>query len=96
MHEMTLEEFNVIEAGSVFAKGETTNSPEGVYMTNSNLGASLRWVAKKGYGNDWCIYIYWNYTSWEFVETNGDKVTNSANIQKLVPCTPEVESKYRF
>ena len=96
MNEMTLEYLTALPAGCIFAKGETTNSPEGVYMTDSRLGDSLRWIAKKGAINDWCIYIYWGYTSWEFVETNGDKVTNMENIKKLVPCTPEVENRYRY
>lgn len=92
---LNLEEFNKIMAGDIFAKGETENSPDGIYMTDNNIHRPLRWLAKKGYGNDWCIYIHWATSSYDFVESNGDKVGSEKNILKLVPCTDEVLKLYR-
>lgn len=95
MSQLTKEQFDKIPAGEVFAKGEVENSPMGIYMTNSNKGKMLKWIAKKGYANDWCIYCHWAYNVYEFVEQSGDKVHSTASIKKLVPCTDEVFSLYR-
>ena len=91
---MTLQEFKEIEPGTVFASGVLPNSPEGLFMTNG--GGELRWVAKKGYGNDWAIYCHWSYHSEEWIEQQGDKVTFEDHIKKCVPCDEEVYKHYRF
>lgn len=91
--ELTLEIFNEIPNGAIFNAGYTLDSPEGLNITGS--GKPLKWLAKKGYGNDWAIYTHWTTSSWEFVETNGDKVGQKENILKLVPCTEEIYNKYR-
>lgn len=93
---LDLETLKSLPIGEVFAQGVATNSPEGVYMTDENLGKKMIWVAKKGHGhNDWCIYIHWLEKGLNFVIQNGDKVTDKINIQKLVPCTDEVLDRYR-
>lgn len=92
--QLTLEKFNLIQNGEIFSTGETQDNSEGINMINS--GDMLRWVAVKGYGNDWCIYAHWAYNSIEYVKDMGDKVFSKYNIQKLVPCTDEVYSLYRF
>jgi hypothetical protein len=94
MKELTIEEFNDIYPGSVFAKGTTIDDQEGVNMTTS--GKDLKWVAKKGFANDWCIYIHFSNYSDEYVEQSGDKVTFEKHIRKLVPCNYEVFRKYRY
>jgi len=95
--ELTLEELDSFEVGKVFARGIIPNSPEGVYMSDSRVGDSLTWVAKKGFGyNDWCIYCYWSPTTEAYVLKNGEKVVSELNIRKLVPCTDEVFAKYRY
>lgn len=94
MEQLTLEKFNEIPYGEVFAKGVLPNSPEGLFMTRS--GGNLKWIAKKGGGNDWAVYCHWDYQTDEFVKTSGDKVHNEDHIKKCVPCTDEVFKRYRY
>jgi len=79
---------------TIFAHGETVNSPEGINMSND--GRSLRWVAKRGQIHDWAIYI--GIKSWDdkMIASNGDKVTGKENIKKLVPCDDEAFGMYRY
>lgn len=51
-------------------------------MTSS--GKKLRWVAKRGGGNDWVIYVYWAEENAEWIASNGDKVHSKSNIKKLL------------
>lgn len=90
---MDLEQFSKIEDGAIFASGELPDEPGGLNMTNS--GKMLRWIAKKGYGNDWAIYCYWNTVSDETITAHGQKVSNNEHIQKCVPCTIEMMKRYR-
>ena len=89
---LTIEEFRAIPDGEVFKTGITTDNSEGINMTNS--GRQLRWVAKKGHGDDWAIYIHWGFNSEEYIKQSGDKVSDNDNIVKLVPCSEEVLNKY--
>ncbi len=92
---MTLEVFNKIPDGTVFATGFTIDAPEGCHMTGS--GEDLKWLAKKGYGDDWCIYIHRASNDYEWIERHGDKVTMRRNIEKLILIEDEVLwSKYRL
>lgn len=94
---MNIEELKSILPGTVFAKGEIPNSPEGIYATDYKTGNLLKWVAVKGRGyDDWAIYCGWADKSWEDIRTNGDKVTGKENIQKCVPCDEDVFKKYRY
>jgi hypothetical protein len=93
---MNIKDFNNIPAGTVFAKGEIENSPKGIYMTNNHEERMLRWIAKKGYANDWVIYCHWADSSWSYIEQSGDKVTNEANIKKLISCDDETFKRYRL
>jgi len=88
--------FKSILPGSVFSQGEIENSPEGLYMTNSNIGKKLLWIAKKGEANDWTIYTHWADKGFMYVMSQGDKVIGEANIRKLVRCTDEVFKQYRM
>ena len=91
---MTLEEFKQIPAGQTFATGVLPNSPEGIYMTES--GGELRWIAKKGYANDWCIYCHWSTSDIAYIEEAGDKVTSIHNIIKCLPYGEEILPLYRY
>ena len=93
---ITLEQFENLPLGQVFATGVIPNSPEGIYMTNSNEGELLRWVAKKGWGHDWAVYCHWATNSEEYVTQSGDKVTTKTYIQRCVPCDDDVFKLYRY
>ena len=91
---MKTEKFNEVQAGEIFATGVLPNSPEGIFMTRD--GGNLKWVAKKGYANDWAVYCHWDYQSEEWIEKHGDKLHNKAHIQLCVPCDKEMMNKYRY
>lgn len=93
---MTLEEFNQLIDGEIFATGLSPNSPEGIFMTDIHQGDDLRWIAIKGYGFDWAIYCYWETASIEYIKSQGQKVASKQNIQKCVPCSEEVFNLYRM
>jgi len=91
---ITKELFDQLPHGEVFSTGVLPNSEEGLFMTRD--GGFLRWVAKKGYGNDWAIYCHWSDKTPEWVAENGDKVYNKSHITKCVPCDENVLKLYRF
>jgi hypothetical protein len=91
---LTLEEFDKLENGIVFDKGTTFDDLDGINMFGTK--DPLRWIAKKGYADDWCIYTYWAYNSWDFIENSGEKVMSKENIMNVVPCSEEVFLKYRY
>lgn len=91
---LTVEQFKNINPGEKFASGVLPDDPSGINMTNS--GKNLRWVAIKGYGDDWCIYTFWAIYDEEYISKHGDKVIMKDNIKKCVPCTEEVFKKYRY
>jgi hypothetical protein len=93
---LTLQELKDMKPKTVFATGIVENSPNGIYMTDHNVGGKLLWVAKRGGIHDWCIYIHWEDRGLNYVITNGDKVTNEHNIKKLVPCDDEAFKMYRY
>lgn len=90
-----LEDFEKIPDGIVMADGICKNQEDGVFMTNSRIGDDLRWVAVKGYANDWCIYIHWAEFSEKYVISQGEKVLSPDNIKKLCDCDEEVMKLYR-
>lgn len=90
----TIEEFNELQAGEIFDIGVLPNSPEGIFMTRD--GGELKWVAVKGYGNDWAIYCHWSDHAEDWIKQHGDKLHNEAHIQLCVPCDKEVMNRYRF
>jgi len=91
---LTIEILEKLPASSIFAYGEAVDSPEGINMTES--GKMLRWVAKTGAINDWCIYCHWADNSWVYVMEHGDKVCDPKNIQRIMPCTDSALAKYRY
>lgn len=91
---LTQSEFDKLTPGEVFATGVQPNSPEGLFMTQS--GGNLRWVAVKGYANDWTCYCHWDYNTVEYVKQSGDKLHNPAHIRLCVPCEDSVFQTYRY
>lgn len=91
---LTKKEFDKLASGEVFATGIQPNSPEGIFMTRG--GGNLRWVAVKGYGNDWTIYCHWESNSVEYIKQSGDKLFNEKHIELCVPCDKEVLNLYRY
>jgi len=90
---ITEEVFDTIGANQEFATGYTIDSPEGANMSNS--GRVLRWVAVKGYGNDFAVYIGLATQPDFYIRNNGDKVNDIHNLKKLLSCSDEVWKKYR-
>jgi len=93
---LTVQDLKEMKPGTVFASGEVENSPEGIYMTNSDIGRKLLWLAKRGGIHDWAIYIHWADNGMEYVKERGDKVKSRSNIKKLVPCDDSAFAMYRF
>ena len=90
---ITEEVFDSIKEDEVFATGYTIDSPEGANMSNS--GKVLRWLAEKGSGNDFAVYIGLSSQPDFYILNNGDKVTDIHNLKKLLSCSEEVWKKYR-
>lgn len=78
----------------IFAMGTTTDDPKGVNMSNS--GRLLRWVAVRGNGwADWAIYVLFADNDWDYIRTNGDKIYNKDNVEKLIDCDDAALDRYR-
>lgn len=96
---LTLQKLQTMHQDTEIANGVTSNDPDGVFMTNNDLGRKLIWVAKRGGAPaaypDWAIYIHWESNGIDFVRKHGDKVTDKNNIQKLVPCDEQALKCYR-
>ena len=91
---LTLKKLKDMALDTVFVKGEIDNSPEGIFMTRE--GGMLKWVAVRGGIHDWAIYCHYNTHSWDYVKSNGDKVTQELHIKKLVPCDSKAFKIYRY
>lgn len=91
---ITEEVFDSIKEGEIFATGYTIDSPDGANMSNS--GKVLKWLAAKGWGGDFAIYVALATKSWDYVESDGDKVSTNHNLKKLLSCSEEVWKKYRY
>lgn len=93
--QLTIDKLKDMNPETIFAEGITSNDPAGIYMTDSNISRKLYWLAKRGAIHDWTIYIHWADKGRQFVIDAGDKVTDEANIKKLVPCDDEAYKMYR-
>lgn len=56
----------------------------------------VRWIAQRGKIYDWTIYYHLPDWHIEQIAANGDKLCSDDLIKKLVPCTDEAFSLYRF
>lgn len=90
---LTLEEYDKIPIGTIFREGISTNSPSGVYMTTSDTGRLLRWVAIKKF-EGWIMYIHWSLSNSEYISRHGDSLSNKDIVKRLIPCTDEVYDLY--
>ena len=91
---LNMKSFSKIDYGKVFAKGEIIDNDEGLCFDRS--GKMLKWVAVKGYADDWCVYAHLADNTFDFVKSYGNKVTVKENIQKVVPCEEDVFECYRY
>lgn len=91
---MNIKQFNEIPDGAVMKTGTISNNPEGCNMSNS--GELLRYVAKKGQANDWCVYIQSADWTEEQIKRNGDKVGGKVNILKCIEVDDDVFTRYRY
>lgn len=90
---MNINEFEKIEPGTVFAQGVASDSPDGLHMTGS--GRMLRWVAVKGYNNDFSVYTHYDSKDFDFIKRQGDKVHDMSNIRNVLSVDDEVIKRYR-
>ena len=93
---LTLKDLETMEPHTVFAHGTIPNSPDWIYMTDTQVGRELMWVAMRGFAPDWTIYIHWASEGIEYIKSNGDKVINPDNVKMLVPCSNEAFKWYRL
>lgn len=91
---LDIQTFNAIPAGEIIAHGPIKDGPDGCNMTGS--GWMLRFVAVKGYANDWAVYVHHTHWTIQMVRENGDKVVGRGNIMACVPCSEEVFGHYRY
>ena len=90
---MTIEDFNKIPPGTIFASGIVINSSIDIYIISNRLNEPLKWIAKKGYCNDWAIYCGFQEDN---IEDDGNKICNKEHINKLVNCDKEMFNRYRY
>ena len=91
---LTAEVFDQIEPGAVFASGLAVDSPQSMNLSRS--GRPLRFVATKGFANDWALYAHFADHSEDYVRDHGDKVFGRANVEAALGKLPdEVWERYR-
>lgn len=84
---LTLKDLKEMSPDTIFASGETVDSPKGINMANT--GQPIKWVAHRGGIHDWAIFTdnpYSPQSSFEMVARMGDKVHDESHIRKLVEC----------
>lgn len=91
---ITKQLFNKIPDGQIFATGFIEDTPEGCNMTGN--GQLLRFIAKKGSNDDWCVYVHTADKSLDFIRSNGDKIQNPSNILKCVEVEESLLEQYRL
>lgn len=91
---LTLQMLKEMEPNKIFRTGTSNDSPEGLFMANTNR--QLKWVAVRGGIYDWAIYCHFADKDIEWIKQYGDKVYNEDHIKKLVPCDEEAFEMYRF
>ncbi len=90
---LTLDQFNQLPDGEQFATGTISDNEFGIDMNTSN--ELLRFVAVKGYADDWCVYCHFATYGERYISECGDKITFEVNIRRVVPCDDEVFARYR-
>ena len=94
---MNLEKFYELNHGEIFATGVVDNSKEGIEAFAFSPGDKLKWIAKVSNGDhSWAIYYHFADATNKIIKEYGIKVKDLETIKRLVPCTPEMLSKYRY
>lgn len=90
---LTLKDLEQMPKETIFATGLALDNEDGLFMANT--GKELKWIAVSGCNTDWAIYCFFSYKDIEWIEANGDKVQQSRNIRKCVPCDDGALGAYR-
>ena len=83
-----------LDPDTIISKGFTTDSDDGIHIDGTKQ--KLKWIAKKGAVNDWSIYCHSAKLPDIEILKNGFKVRHPDEIQKLLPCTKDVLTRYRY
>jgi len=87
-------EFYQLPHGKIFASGFAPDGPEGLHMIGS--GNTLRWVAVKGYGQDWAMYCFWAVEEdLNYIAEHGKKVHDLDNVKQAIEVDADVLGCYR-
>jgi len=89
---LTIKKLKKMESGTIFAKGQSIDSPDGINIANT--GTQLHWVAVRGGIHDWAIYCSIN-PDFEWIKRMGSKVHDNDTIKKLVSCDNKAFTMYR-
>lgn len=90
---LTRQEIIDMPPQTIFAEGTAIDNDKGINFDRTNK--MLRWVAVRGYGHDWAVYVApeeWNKRT---VADHGHKLQNIDTIRRLVECDDEAISMYR-
>lgn len=93
-YDLTLEMLNRGKPFEILCKGEIEDSVSGFHLNRT--GKIIKWVAIRGFVNDWCIYTESCYKNMTYQEicTNGDKILSST-AKKVINADKEVWGRYR-
>ena len=92
---LTLQKLDAMSPG-IFAEGTAFDTPE--QLNVAGTGKEIKWVAVRGYINDWAIYTdnpYMPQLDFDDVAIFGDKIHDEIHIRRLIPCTDEAFDRYR-
>lgn len=89
----TIENFEAAKPDEVIAIGLAFDNQYGLHMQGT--GKKLRWVAVKGYGDDWTMYCGWDYQSEQSILAEGDKVPKSM-VKDVFDVDPALLQRYRI
>lgn len=92
---LTLDMFVRIPYGEIFATGYVCE-PRLARSEKTGIAPLLRWVAVKGFTEDWAIYYGYSFFPINKVEAAGEKIQSKDIIQNLVPCDDETLAAYRY
>lgn len=85
---LTVEKLSKMKPHEIIAKG--------IIDDKNVYDKPIRWVAKRGYVNDWVIYYGEKEKTEKEILARGFKLVERKFIEKLVPCTTEAYKKYRY
>lgn len=92
---MNYNEFSLIPSGTIFDYGVVKNSKDGI-LNESIESENIKWIAHKGYCNDFAIYYGTPEQTLNEISNTGFKLYDRAVIQRLLDCDDEVLNHYRM